>query len=137
MTTTHRPVWKTQADQAFDLIRGDILTCRVRPGTKLKINDLCTQYDLSLGSVREALSRLGADGLVVAEPQKGYSVTPVSKNDLVDLTHARIEIEALCLADAMAHGDLRWESELLAAFHRLSHLPEKSPEDAAHLDDQW
>jgi len=135
--TTQRPVWKTQADQAFDLIRSDILSCRFRPGTKLKINELCAQYEVSLGSVREALSRLGADGLVVAEAQKGYSVAPVSRDDLIDLTRARVEIEGLCLACAIEEGDLRWESEILASFHRLRHLPERDLEHGGRLDDEW
>lgn len=132
-----RAVGKTQADQTFDLIRSDILSCRFRPGTKLKINELCGQYGVSLGSVREALSRLGADGLVIAEAQKGYSVSPVSRDDLIDLTRARVEIESLCLASVIEEGDLRWESEVLASFHRLRHLPERDVEQGGRLGDDW
>lgn len=111
--------WKTQADQAFDLIRSEILSCRFRPGAKLKTNRLCADYNLSLGPVREALSRLGADGLVVAQPHKGFSVAPISRADLVDLGKARAQIEALCLADAIRNGDLRWRSEILVALRAL------------------
>jgi DNA-binding GntR family transcriptional regulator len=136
MTSTQQPVGKTQTDQAFELIRWDVLSARLRPGAKLKINDLCARFDLGLGAVREALSRLSADGLVVAHPQRGYTVAPVSRSDLIDLTRARIEIERLCLADAIANGDLAWEEKVLAAFHRLRHLP-LNPEDGHLLDDQW
>jgi DNA-binding GntR family transcriptional regulator len=137
MTSTQQPVGKTQTDQAFELIRWDVLSARLRPGAKLKINDLCARFDLSLGAIREALSRLSADGLVVAHPQRGYRVAPVSRSDLIDLTRARIEIEGLCLADAIANGDLVWEEAVLAAFHRLRHLPELNPKDRVLLDDQW
>ncbi|WP_394833409.1 FCD domain-containing protein [Pendulispora rubella] len=135
--TDHEHRRATQADHAFTLIRNDILSCRVKPGAKLKIAELCERYDFSLGSVREALSRLTGDGLVVAEPQKGYSVAPVSRDELVDLTRARVELEALCMADSIRNGDLRWESALLATLHRLRHLPERDPEDTSRLDDQW
>lgn len=135
--STQTSAWKTQADKVFALLRDDILTCRLRPGAKLRINDLCIQHQVSLGSVREALSRLSADNLVIAEPQKGFSVALVSRDDLLDLTRVRIEIEGLCLDQALQQGDVRWESEILAAFHRLSHLPERSPSETARLDDAW
>lgn len=137
MLSRTKPSPETQGDRAYRLIRAEILSCRAKPGTKLKISELCTRYEFNLGSVREALSRLGADGLVVAEPQKGYSVTPVSQVDLADLTKARIEIETLCIVDAMTHGDLAWESKILEHFHGLRFLPERSPDDRARMDDEW
>jgi GntR family transcriptional regulator, carbon starvation induced regulator len=137
MTSTQQPIGKTQTDQAFELIRRDVLSARLRPGAKLKINDLCARFDLGLGAVREALSRLSADGLVVAHPQRGYTVAPVSRSDLIDLTRARVEIEQLCLVDAIANGDVAWEGKVLEAFHRLRHLPELNPKDGLLLDDQW
>src|SRR5271157_1164652 len=49
------------------------------------------------GAVREALSRLSAEGLVIAESQKGYRVAPLSADELLDLTEARVEIERIAL----------------------------------------
>ena len=128
---------KTQADETFERLRADILSCRLSPGTKLRITDLCAQYGVSLGSVREALSRLGADGLVIPEAQKGYSVTPVSTDDLRQLMDARIKIEILCMENAIEHGGLVWEGEMLSSLHQLKHLPERNLEDPARLDDTW
>jgi DNA-binding GntR family transcriptional regulator len=85
--------------------------------------DLCAEFDVSLAVVREALSRLAAEGLVVADPQKSFCVAPVSLDDLRDLTWVRIELEGLALREAIARGDVDWESRIVAAFHGLSRTP--------------
>ncbi len=81
---------KTQSERMFERLRGDILACRLMPGSKLRINDIAGSSEVSLGVVREALSQLGAEGLVIAESQKGYRVAPLSTEDLLDLTEARV-----------------------------------------------
>lgn len=121
----------------YERLRADILACRLAPGTKLKINDLCAQLPASLGAVREALSRLTSEGLVIAEPQRGFGVAPISQAELEDLTQVRSEIEGLCLRRAALAGDIAWESHLVAAFHQLSRLPERDPDDPARQSDAW
>src|SRR3989337_152357 len=83
----------TLADDIYETVRSDILACRMAPGTKIKINDLGERNGVSLGAVREALSRLSAEGLVLARAQRGYSVASVSVDDLKDVSTARMEIE--------------------------------------------
>jgi DNA-binding GntR family transcriptional regulator len=113
----------------FDRLQADILSCRIAPGSKLRLSEIADSSDVSLGSVREALSRLSGEGLVIAESQKGYRVTPLSVKDLCDLTEARVEIERICLSRSVALGDLEWETNLVAAWHRLSKIPHPFPED--------
>jgi len=126
-----------RADYVYQETRSDILACRLKPGSKIKINELCTRYSVSLGAVREALSRLAAEELAVAESQKGYRVAPVTREELVDLTIARQEIEALCLRKAIQEGSVEWESAVVASFHTLSRTPERPPGDKSRLDDRW
>ena len=57
-----------------------------------------------MSGVREALSRLWAEGLVVAEPQRGFHVSPVSLEHLTDLTLTRMEIEGLCLSRSIGRS---------------------------------
>lgn len=125
----------TQA--AYEGLRADLLACRILPGSRLKIQDLCDRFSVSLGAIREALSRLTSEELVVAEPQRGFSAAPISLADLRDLTMVRIEIESLCLKRAIANGDVAWESRLVAASHRLSRTPERVAGDPARSDDEW
>ncbi len=127
---------KTQSDRMFVSLRDDILACRLLPGSKLRINDITATSEVSLGAVREALSRLGAEGLVVAESQKGYRVSPLSVEDLRDLTEARVEIERIALSRSIAQGDLEWETNVVAAWHRLSKISKQLSESPNGLE-QW
>jgi DNA-binding GntR family transcriptional regulator len=122
---------------AYEDLRADLLSCRILPGSRLKIQELCTRLSVSLGAIREALSRLTSEGLVVAEPQRGFRAAPISPEDLSDLTRVRIDIEALCLRRAIALGDVDWEARLVAAFHRLSRTPERAPSDPVRSNDEW
>ena len=127
----------TQGDQAFAFLLAEILSCRLAPSARIRINEIAPSLGVSLGAVREALSRLAGEGLVTAQAQKGYTVAPVSRDELVDLTATRIAIEQLCLRDAMDHGDLEWETAIVAAFHRLHRIPERDPRDGAILNEAW
>jgi DNA-binding GntR family transcriptional regulator len=122
---------------AYELLRADILSCRLPPGSKLKIQELCTRYAVGLGAIREALSRLTSEGLVIAEPQRGFKAAPISPEDLTDLTKVRIEIDSLCLRKAIEQGDVAWESRLVAAFHRLSRTPERVAGDPTRSSEEW
>lgn len=127
----------TKSHRAYSQIRADILSCRLTPGTKLNIAGLAADLDVSLGAVREALSMLHSEALVVSEPQRGYTVSPVSPKELADITEARIAIETLCLRTSVERGDLAWESRLVASWHRLSRLSQTEAGKDQHLSDVW
>ena len=91
---------------AYRTLRAAIISCRLRPGEKLVISELCKSLGVSLGAVREALSRLASEGLVIAEPQKGFRVAPISQAELEDLTSTRGIIEGHCIERAIAVGEL-------------------------------
>ena len=114
---------RSQTTLAYSAIRTDILEGSHKPGAKLKIADLAASLEVSPGAVREALSRLVPERLVVSRDQKGFIVAPLSIEDLQDLTDLRCEIEAIALRRSVEHGDINWEASLLAADHRLHGLP--------------
>ncbi|MGO1075471.1 GntR family transcriptional regulator [Inquilinus sp. CA228] len=128
---------RSLTEAAYVRLRADILACRLRPGQRLKINDLCAQLGVSLSAVREALSRLSAEGFVISEAQKRFQVAPVSAADLDDLTRTRVEIETLCLRRAMAVRGIDWETGLVAAYHRLSRTPERVEGDERRVSEDW
>jgi GntR family transcriptional regulator, carbon starvation induced regulator len=116
---------------AFERLRQDILSGALRPEERLRIQALSERYGIGATAIREALSRLVPDGLVASEDQRGFFVAPVSRDDLIDLTQTRIEIEQVALRLAAERGDVDWESQLLSCFHRLSRTePPTSPERA-------
>lgn len=111
----------TRANETYQSLRTGILSGAIPAGSRMRTNELCERHQVSLGAVREALSQLLAQGLVVSEAHRGYTVSPVSTEDLMDLTRVRIEVENLCLTWAIQAGTLEWESNIIAALHRLSH----------------
>jgi len=122
---------------AYEDLRADLLACRILPGSRLKIQELCGRFSVSLGAIREALSRLTSEGLVVSEPQRGFRAAPISVAELQDLTMVRIEVDSLCLRRAIAIGTVDWEARLVAALHRLSRTPERVPSDPKRANDEW
>lgn len=131
------PIARTIANDVYEQLRHDIISCRMLPGSKINIQALVQKYEVSLGAVREALSKLSAEGLVDARAQRGYTVSDVSPEDLAELTDARVRVEQECLKLAIENGGLEWETDIVAALHRLSHTPYTMPEDAAVLDQRW
>jgi DNA-binding GntR family transcriptional regulator len=114
------PSSRTRAIDTYRRIRQDILECRLRPGARLRSEELCEQYEVGISPLREALVRLSADGLAVLEEHRGYHVAPVSRADLLDLTRMRIELERMALTASIRNGDDDWETRVVAAHHRLS-----------------
>ena len=131
------PTSSNMTQGAYENLRADLLACRIMPGSRLKIHELCERFSVSLGAIREALSRLSAEGLVTAEPQRGFRATPVSAADLKDLTAARIELDRVCLRRAIELGTIDWEARLVAAHHRLARTPERVVDDPARSSEDW
>jgi GntR family carbon starvation induced transcriptional regulator len=123
--------------QTYETLRQELLDGAHDPGSKLLIDQLADRFGVSLGAVREALSRLTSDRLVVAEPQRGFSVAPVSAADLIDLTAVRIDIETRCLRRSILRGNIEWEGRLLDTWHQLSRTPPLLPGKVRALNSDW
>lgn len=121
---------------AYRQIRTDIVACKLMPNERLRVEALRDRYGVGGSPIREALMRLEAEGLVVLEQNKGFRVSPVSREHLFDLTKTRIEIEAIALRWSILEGGVEWEADLLGAFHRLSHQ-KKTERSSASINSAW
>lgn len=109
----------TEATLVAARLREEIVRGLVPPASKLKLAPLAEKYGISRGPLREAASRLAAERLVVFEDHRGFRVAPISREDLIDVTRTRMQIETLALADAIENGDDEWEGRVVAALHRI------------------
>lgn len=109
----------TLGGEVFEKIRADILSSRLQPGTKLRFQSLRDAYGVGLSPLREALSRLAENRLVVATGQRGFRVATVSVHDILDISMVRKEIEGLALRLSIQNGDDSWEARIVAAHHRV------------------
>jgi|TARA_R110000868_G_scaffold34383_31_gene124205 GntR family carbon starvation induced transcriptional regulator len=101
-------------------LRDDIVSNVFLPDSKLKFADLTKRYEVGIGTLREALSQLVSEGFVTVEVGKGFKVAQVSREELIEVTDYYVDLEKRALADSIAHGDDVWESQIVAAHHRLS-----------------
>lgn len=128
---------KTINGAAYDRLRAEILSGRLRPGERLKFAALSQRLDVSVSVLREALAKLTAEKLVVSAPQQGFRVTPLSTDDLEDLTAVRCDIEGLAFRYSIERGDLAWESRVIAAHHTLANTPMTVEGDPKLFSEAW
>jgi DNA-binding GntR family transcriptional regulator len=112
-------------EKAYRRIRSDILFGRLLPSQKLKLDRLREDYCASVGTLRELLSRLATEGLVVAEGQRGFEVAPVSAANLREIAALRLLLESHALTQSFAVGDMDWEGRVVAADHKLSAIEKR------------
>lgn len=106
--------------RAYHLLRAQIIGCALKPGSRLNISSLQASFSLSQAAVREALSRLTAEGLVEIERHRGFRVAAVSAGGFRELTEACITVEMPLIRSAIANGDREWERRIIAAYHRAA-----------------
>lgn len=127
----------TLTESVFFELRKDILSGRLAPEAPLMPGELRERFNVSVAVVREALTRLAAQGLAKQSPNYGFSVLKLSASDLENIIEARIINEGAALRLAISKGDVVWESNILALHHQLEQLPEYSADDMEHLNDHW
>jgi DNA-binding GntR family transcriptional regulator len=132
-----RTVARSLTERIYVSLRADILAGRLSPGQRLRPSELGIANGVSLNVVREALNRLAGERLVHASPQQGFAVVELTVDDLADLTDVRVLVEAAALRHSIEQGDLAWESELVAAHHRLASTPMTAATRPEELSDEW
>ena len=110
----------------YAALRREIVTLALMPGTKLSENELSLRFGTSRGPVREALIRLGEDGLIDVMPQRGSFVGRLS---LPDIERARFVREALEIAVARRAAEAG-----LPHLHRLAAEASLDAQESAGID---
>lgn len=114
------PRKRTAIEVVQEKLRDRIISGEAAPGERLHVQNLREEFGVSTSTVREAISRLLIDSLVVSEQQRGFRVAPLSLKDFRDITDARKMIEANALRISLEHRTEEWEAQLVGAYHRLS-----------------
>lgn len=110
----------TIADATTDQLRRAIISGELPDGTPLRQDALATELGVSRIPVREALARLAAEGLAANSPHKGYVVTALSREEILELFELRtmLEPELLRLAiPNMSQADLSEAESILMSYN--------------------
>lgn len=124
----------TLASQVFERLREDILEGRLGPGEKLRLEVLQERYQVGLSPLREALNRLTSVRLVEQVERRGFRVSTLSAEDLMDLIRARKLLNEVVVRESLVHGDDAWEEQVVSAYHRLWRCAMTLPSGAANRD---
>ncbi|MBS0468540.1 MAG: GntR family transcriptional regulator [Proteobacteria bacterium] len=122
------PSARTLIEQAYAQLRDDIVTGQLGPGERLRVEHLRTDYGVSAGTLREAITRLASDALVVTEGQRGFRVAPIALEELEDITDLRVQIETMALRQSIRAGDSQWRERVSQAFAAISAEEPIAPE---------
>jgi DNA-binding GntR family transcriptional regulator len=111
---------ETIGESVYRRIRSDIIFGILPPGQKLRLEKVSESYGTSISTLRELLNRMCAEGLIVAEGQRGFEVAPVSAEDFKQVAALRILLENHALEHSFTAGDLDWEGSVVSAHHKLA-----------------
>jgi len=89
-----------------------ILGFNLKPGNHLSIGSLAENLDISRTPVREALSRLEQERLVIRIPMKGFAVNSLDITEIENLFETRTVIELLAVRQAAERIDTHTRKEL-------------------------
>ena len=121
----------------YQRIKRDIIFGDLSPGSKLKLDGLRERYSASMSTLRETLNRLASEGFVDAQDQRGFFVTPVSREDLIEIANLRVLLECHALRLSVENGDTDWEGNLVAAHHKLHLMEQKMLEGDDSQKEDW
>ncbi len=113
---------ETLASSVYSELKNDILTGKLKPGHKLRLQVLKEDYNVGNSPLREALNRLSANGMVMREENKGFKVSPASVAELEELVRTRCWLEEVALRESIANGDDAYDERIVLALHRLSRI---------------
>jgi DNA-binding GntR family transcriptional regulator len=80
-------------EQVYDTLRRRLLARAPGPGAKLSLHELASELGVSRSPVHHALTRLVSEGLLTVKARRGYYVTPVTSQALIDGYDVRLGLE--------------------------------------------
>jgi len=104
-------------------LRGVIFDGSLAPGAPLRQEEIAKAFNVSRIPVREAMGRLENDGLIVLRPRRGYAVTELRQDEIVEIFELRAVIEqhaAYVAARARTDDDIHAVEQLLLRMDQLA-----------------
>ena len=116
----------TTVEELYQTIRDHIINGRYHPGFRLSQQTLATELKVSRTPLREALSRLAAEGLVVGEANRGMEVAPVYNDHAEQSYGLRLLIEPPtigALVDDISEQDVDQMQSVLEQMEQICEKP--------------
>lgn len=92
------------SERAYQALRSDIMLCRIAPGERVSESLLADRLGFGKAPVRTALARLCQEGLVTARARSGFTIAPITPEDIMHCFQLRLALEPM--AGRLAAGRL-------------------------------
>jgi DNA-binding GntR family transcriptional regulator len=126
----------TRRDGVMNEIRRAVMLGTLKPGEKLTENRLANSLHVSRPTMREALTQLAQEGLLIQEPYRGLRVSDLDPKAIMDIARTRVALDMLAIEDILADPSGRRVEVVRAAWRTYDRLPfDADPVEAheAHL----
>src|SRR5215470_7847965 len=110
------------AETAYAVLREAIVTNALKPGTRLRADDLAKKLGVSKTPVREALRKLEAEDLITVQPGNALTVKSISEEQLFEIYYTRESLEGMA-ARLAAENAGQIELAKLRAIHEEMKAP--------------
>lgn len=135
ITSLEPPKRQSLDRAAADSLRRAIVSGAIMPGARLTEARLAEQFMLSRGTVRAALQRLVAEGLVIQRPYSGWDVLTLTVQDAWELSTLRSSLEALAGRFVAERINDEGRAIIMSAYGQLAQAIENGgSEDLAEAD---
>ena len=125
---------RSQSERAYLLIRDQIITLKLAPGSVIEESRLRQELGLGRTPIREALQRLAHENLVSFVPHRGTFVCDINLTDLHRLTEVRVELEGHAARLAAERASARDRSLMQALMSELDTIDESDVHNLMRLD---
>lgn len=99
---------------AAAVVREMVIAGELKPGQRINEVELAKQLELSRGILREALSALEQEGLLVSKPRRGVFVRRLLPAEAADISEVRLALETTA-ALRIGRGDIGPALEVIGA----------------------
>ncbi len=124
------------SEQAYRLVRADILSGDLPGGSRLGENQLAEKYGISRTPIRESLRRLQAEGLVEVEPNRGARVISWQDLNISNLYDLRASLESVIVRQATLLISDQVIGRLTELCDEMEHNARTLPQGSEDLLDQ-
>jgi DNA-binding GntR family transcriptional regulator len=132
----HSTSARSQGERAYLLIRDQIVTLQLAPGSVIEEAKLRQELGLGRTPIREALQRLAHENLVSFVPHRGTFVCDINLTDLHRLTEVRVEMEGYAARLAAERAAAADRAAMEALMAELQTIDETDVRSLMRLDQQ-
>ena len=123
-------------DKVVAVLRKAMFDGDLNPGEQLREIPLSQNFNVSRGTIREALRVLSADGLAVHNPNRGVTVRKLTASEIDDIYTARLvlETEAARASATCPHQALQRLENAMNAYAEVAALDDPLSAADAHVN---